>query len=815
MSWVPPDIRLALRGLIRRPGFAAVAILTIALGIGANASIFSIVNGVLIQPLPLPHPDELVRPNVTDPHTGFHISLSIPNFRDWRDHTRSFVGLGASTARTRTLTGGSQPEVIPVRLIIGDFFETLQVEPALGRWIPAAQTFEGAPAEAVVSYGFWQRRLGGRPDVLGTPITLDGQPFTIVGVMPASFRFPSATTEVFLPMGFYASQMCWEERSCSQGTWAVGRLKPGVTMAMAQTDLDRVVAGIAQQEGEEVATAKLLPLSHFFTGDIRTRLWILMGAVAFVLLIACANVASLLLARGEDRRQELAVRTALGAGRARIVRQLLTESMVLAAVGGLAGSALAYAGVKLLVPAIATDLPSSLVPRIRLNGAVLIFTVVVTLIAGLLFGVAPALRGARARLGEELKDASRGTVGRGRQRLRSTLVVAEVALSLVLLVGAGLMVRTLNNLAHVDKGFSGDHVWTATIPLPHIRYNDKPAAWGFYRDLLERVQAQPGIAAAGLSNIVPLSHSSWERGIWPEGVPTDARNVSSTLYQMVTPDYFHVLGIPLLRGRDFTAQDRDGTALVAIIDETMAQRFWPGEDPIGKRVTFEEAENSTREHPVRLYRTVVGVTRNVRHYELENPSRIQVYVPMAQSGRQWSTSMVLAVKTTGDPLAVTGRIRQQLRAVDPDVPLSELHTMDEYVADALSPTRVVSGLLALFSAAAALLAAIGLFGVLSYMVVLRHREIGIRMALGALPADVLRLVTRQGLAIVGLGVVAGLLAALAVSRILASILYGVKPIEPLIYGAVTLLLLGVALGAAALPARRAVRVDPMRALRDS
>jgi putative ABC transport system permease protein len=814
MGSIWQDIRFGLRTLRKRPGFTAIAVLTIALGIGANTSIFSIVNGVLLEPLPLHQPDGLVTPNVISPR-GFEISLSIPNFKDWRERSRSFESFGANMSRNMTLTGIDRPEIIRARFVLGDYFETLGVPPFKGRTIRSDETWAGAAPIAVVTYGFWQRRLGGDPNVIGRTITLDNEVFEIVGVMPPRFQFPSADTEAFLPMGYISERLCWEVRDCSQGTWAVARLADGVTIETAQADLDRIHREIEEEEGQEEARPELESLTDAYVSDVRTPILILMGAVGFVLLIACANVASLLLSRGESRRREIAVRTALGAGRRRVVRQLLTESVVLGLAGGALGVGLAYFGTRLLVPAVSDNIPSIMVGRVGLDYTVLAFTFIVSVGAGLLFGIAPALRAASRQLVGELKEGGRGgTGGRRRQRLRSGLVVAEVALSLVLLIGAGLMIQSLRQLQNVDKGFVADNIFTARVSLPRIRYDDKESAWRFFSALLERVQALPSVRTASLTQIVPLQGNSWEQGIIPEGMDPDPENFQSVLFYMVTPDHFATFGIPLLAGRVFNEADREGAPLVCIIDETMAEKFWPGEDPIGKRVSFEEAEESTRENPIRIYRTVVGVVRNVRHYELENPSRITVYVPFAQSGVSWSTAMHIVAKTRGDPLQLTELVRRELNLLDPEVPLYQIETMEAYVSESLSRTRLVGGLLTVFSAIALALSAIGIFGVMSFSVVQRVREIGIRMALGARADDVVRMVTRQGLIVTLTGVVLGLLAAFALTRLMTSVLYEVNPVEPITYAGFAGFLILVSLLAAYLPARRATRVDPAIVLRE-
>ncbi|MGD8700233.1 MAG: ADOP family duplicated permease, partial [Gemmatimonadales bacterium] len=573
---------------------------------------------------------------------------------------------------------------------------------------------------------------------------------------------------------------------------------------------------IAEEEGQEVAVARLETLSDTYVGDVRAAILILMGAVGFVLLIACANVASLLLSRGESRRRELAVRLALGAGRRRVVRQLLTESVLLGLAGGVLGIGLAYAGIRLLQPAVADSIPSTLLGRIGLDYTVLAFTFVVAVGSGLLFGIAPALRASGQPLAAELKEGGRGgTAGRARQHLRSGLVVGEVALSLVLLIGAGLMIQSLRQLHNVDKGFDSANIFTARISLPRIRYDEKEKAWPFFDSLLRRVQALPGVQSASLTQIVPLQGNSWEQSLVPEGVAPDPENLQSVLYYMVTPDHLWTFGIPLLRGRVFNEQDRDGAALVCMIDETMAEKFWPGEDPIGKRVSLmNEAEELTGGDPILKYRTVVGVVRNVRHYELETPARITIYVPFAQMNGHWTSAVHIAAKTVADPLMLTEMVRRELNALDPEIPLYQIETMEGYVREALSNTRLVGGLLTIFSVLALVLSAIGIFGVMSFAVVQRLREIGIRMAIGAHAGDVVRLVAGQGLKVAALGVALGLFAAFALTRLLSSVLYEVDPVEPITYAVFAVFLVGVSLLAAYWPARRATRVDPVSVLRE-
>ncbi len=813
MSSLWSDLRQAVRSLARRPAFALVVVLTIALGIAVNATIFSVVNAVLLEPIPVKAPERLIRPDVRDAGSGYLISTSIPNFKDWRNENRTLASFGLNASRTYTLTGGDRPEIVRGRIILGDYFETLGVPPARGRWITAAETDRGAAAIAVVSDRFVTRRLPAGADPIGRAIVLDGEPFTIVGVMPPSFTFPSPDAEVFLPMGYFANRLCWDERGCSQGSWAVGRLKPGVDLAAAQQDLDRVWKGINEREGREQARAELHLLSERMLGRSRTPLLVLMGSVAFVLLIACANVASLILARGEARRREIAVRTALGASRGRVVAALMAEAGVLSLIGGGIGLGLTWLGVGLLRPVVADQLPAMAAGRLGVNSTVALFALTAAMASGVFFGLVPALRSA-SRANEDLRPGSR-MVGGGRQRLRTALVVVEVALSLVLLAGAGLMIRSLRNLRQVDKGFDGRNVLTAEIPLPAVRYGTKDQVLAFYQQLLPRARALPGVVDVAVSNAVPLSQSSWENGVVPEGLdPAQPENYQSMLFGMVTPDYFDVLGIPLLRGRTFTDADREGAPPVAVVDEVLAEKFWPGQDPIGKRISFERAPGSTHDHPIASYRTVIGVTKNVRHYELETASRMQVYVPLHQSGQLWSRVLSIMLSTRNDPRRATEPLRRAVLQFDADVPLDRVETVEGFVDAALGPTRVVGDLLTLFSGLAAGLAGLGLFGVLAYSVAQRGREIGVRVALGASARQVVTLVAGQGLRLAVAGIAIGLGAAIGLTRLLRSVLFDVAPVDPLTFGATAGVVVLVALIAAVVPARRAARTDPAVVLRE-
>jgi putative ABC transport system permease protein len=801
-------MRLALRSLARHPGFTAVGALTIALAVAGNTTIFAVLKALVLDPLPFKNPRELVTLDVRSTR-GFLISLSIPNYRDW-GASHAFQTVGASAPWGMILTGRDQAQVLNLRAVLGDFFGTLGATPYRGRLLSAAENEPGAEATIVLGYRFWRTRLGGDPGLLGQTLLLDQRPYVVIGILPDGFGYPAPDVDGYIPMGSIPG-LPWEVRGSSFGTLMIARLAPGATPASAQQDLSRITSGVEAQVGQAIAHPELRTLTDFYVRDLQRQAWVLMGAVGFVLLIAVANVGSLVLARGEDRRREIAVRAALGARRRELILLLLSESLVLSFLGGVLGLALSYAAVRALVPMLPSDIPPLLTGRISLDAGVLLFTVALTAAAGLLFGTVPALRASALELAPELREGTRGSSGR--QRIRSALVVTEVALALVLLIGAGLMLESLQNLRAVDKGFDGSGVLTARVGIPQQRYTTKERWRAFFDDLMPRVRAIPGVRTAALSLLLPLTQRSWEMGILPDNVPFDPTRTESVLYNYVTLDYFQAMGVSLLQGRGFTGADRDGAPPVAIIDETMARKFWPGQDPLGKRVTWEFADGSTPEHPIPVYRIVVGVVKNVRHYQLANPSRIQVYVPMAQTLRTWGQGLYLIVKSDLPPSALAEPLRREVARLDPDVPLSAVRLLDEYVAGDLSGSRVMSVLLATFGAVALLLAAVGIFGLVSYTVARRGREIGIRMALGANAGSVFAWVGRLGLQLAGVGVGIGLLAAVAVTRLIRTLLFGVGPLDPSLYAGLAVLLLAISLLATYLPARRAVRIDPAAVLK--
>jgi putative ABC transport system permease protein len=796
-------LQSTLRSLRQRPGFTTLAVTALALGVGATTAVYTLVHDVLIAGLPYEQPERLVTPDVRSPQ-GYLISLSVPYYRAWSERSRVFSSWGGSAGWSFIRPGTDGSEVVDARLVLGDFFGTLGIAPALGRTFGAAETTRGAAPVIVLGNGFWRRVFGGDPSVIGQPIVTDGFTGTVVGVLPPGVGYPSADVEAYVPMGAL-SDLPWENRMSSFGMRAVARMRDGVTLASAQADLSRVAAELAAEFGEPVAKPELRRLDDLFLGDVRVGLWTLMGAVGLLLLIACANVANLALARGEGRARELAVRAALGAGRGRLMGLLLGESMTLAAVGGALGIAFAALVIGPLPSLLPLNLPALLTTRVALSPAVLVFALGVTALSAVLFGLLPALRIGGRRQPAHLHDGTR-TAGGGRdaRRLRDGLVVVQVALSLVLLVGAGLLVRSLQRLSHVDKGFSARDVITARLQAPVGTFATPEQRHAFYDALITQLDASPGVVSAAATQLIPLVPRSWEKRIAPEGASLVMNKTPSVLYNVVSPDYFRTMGIPVLRGRGFTAADRADAAHVAVIDETMAERFWPGEDPLGKRVTFTG-------EPVE-WMTVVGIAANVRHYELQSPSRIQVYVPMRQAPPM---GLSVAVKhRPGAQAATAGLLRRAVAALQPGVAVSNLRPLEDIVGDALGPTRALGLLVLLFGGCAVLLAAFGIFGVLSLTVARRRRELGVRLALGATPAGVLRLVARYGVGLALVGSVVGLVAALAANRFIGSLLFQVKPFDPMVYATVTLALVAVAAVAALLPATRAAHTDPARVLRE-
>ncbi|HEX5581011.1 MAG TPA: ABC transporter permease [Gemmatimonadaceae bacterium] len=797
------DIRYALRTLRKSPGFTVFAVLTIALGIGATTTIFGVVDGVLLSPLPYREPATLVGVHETDPGAGNDAFPTTPaTFLDWRKETRSFTAMAASRNQAATLTGDGEPQRVPGGAVSAGFFEVLGVRPIIGRGFTAEEDAAGAGQVVVLSEGLWRERFGGDRAVVGRTMNVNGRPYTIVGVMPASLRLPSADTELWVPLAFSA-----EEASArgSHHLQVVARLAPGATLEQANAEL-RTIAARMQREYPEFQSgfgAAARPLSTDIVGDVGRPLWVLAGAVGFLLLICCANVANLMLARAASRRKEIAIRSAIGAGRGHIVRQLLAESLVLSLIGGGAGLVLAAWGTDLLVALGPAELPR--LQEIGVDARVAAFALAASLVTGALFGIAPAVHASRSDLNDTLKDGTKGSSGGpGRARARQALLVAEVAISLTLLVGAGLMMKSLNRLRAVDPGFRTTGILTAQLPLPLARYDSTYKRMALYQALEERARAIPGVRSVGFTSGVPLSGSTAILGYWIEGKTprNDNSQVPTATFYQVAGDYFQTMGIPLRKGRYLGAGDRADAPRAAVVNETLARQQFAGEDPIGKR--FQIGPDSAP------YYTIVGVVGDSRHQGLGAEPPPQLYVPFAQEG---FGNLSLVVHAEGDPTRLIASLRGELQALDPDLPLARARTMDDVIAEGIARPRFITLLLGAFAGIALVLALVGTYGVVAYTVAQRTQEFGIRMALGADARRVLVDVVMHAARVTAIGIVVGVAAALVLSRGLATLLFQVHVTDPVTYAVIAALLLGVTVLASWIPARRATRVTPLNALR--
>lgn len=792
------DLRYAVRTLRASPGFTLMAMLTLALGIGANSAIFSVVNAVLLRPLPYAHPERLVRvwPESMVPQAGFV---------EMRDRTRSFEHLGGvGSEGDMVLTGQGTPERLRGVPVTGSVFPLLGVEAVAGRTFLPEEERAGGGRVVVLSHGLWQQRFGGDRAVVGRTITLDGFPHTVVGVMGAGFHFPSREAQVWTPVVLDAGNpgAYWNPA----GLFLFGRLHEGATVEGALAEVRSVIPRIREafpwpMPTEWGAGAGVVPLHEQVVGGVRTPLLLLLGAVGLVLLIACANVANLLLARGMARRREIATRVALGAARGRLARQLLTESLVLALLGGAAGLLLATAGGRMLVRLLPADMPRA--EEIGTDASVLGFTLLLALLTGVAFGLFPALWGSRADLQASLKDGVKGTGGAG-NRVSRALVAIEVALAVVLVISAGLLVRSVSLLQQVDPGFRAGGVVTARLTPAGERYQDPERVRAFYRDLLARVQALPGVETASVTNQLPLDGGFASFPFEVEGQPL-APGATPPVggSWLVSPGYLQAMGVPLVRGRGIEEADQAGAPDVALVNEKMASQYWPGQDAVGKR--FKPVWWQDR------WLTVVGVVGNVRHEGLASVERPEFYRPFTQEP---TAAMMLVVRSrAADPAGLVAAVRTAVADTDPDVPVSDVRMMEQVVGASLARPRFVMLLLAVFAGVALVLGAVGIYGVMAYAVTQRRHEIGIRMALGAGPVSVQRMVVKGGLTLAVLGLLAGIAAAFATTRLLASQLFGVGPADPLTFVGVALAVMAVAFVATWVPARRATRVDPMVALR--
>jgi putative ABC transport system permease protein len=802
------DVKYGTRMLVKSPGFTLVAALTLALGIGANSAIFSVVNAVLLRPLPYPDAEKLVFLTEWSEQVP-NMSFSVANFSDVRDQNNVFESIVASRSQSYVLTGADEPERLNGRQVTAGFFPTFRIRPLIGREFTAEEDKPGGERVALLGEGMWTRRFARDPGVVGKALMLNGESFTVIGVLPATMHGTWRTFDVWTSLGRLEDQIGGaNNRGNHPGIYVVGRRKSGVTVEQARANVVAIAKRLAEEYPNNNARQSMTvaPLLDAVVGDLGSILPLLLGAVGFVLLIACANVANLLLARAATRQREIAVRTALGARRTRVIRQLLTESVLLAFAGGVLGIGLAYGGVQGLIAISPANTPR--INEVTVDGAVLGFTLLVSLLTGLIFGLAPALQASRPDVAETLKEGGRsGGGGVGRHRVRSGLVIAEVSLALVLLVGAGLMLKSFLRVLDADPGFHSENVLTMTVALPQMKYPDAEKRRAFYRQALEKVRVLPGVEAAAIT--LPLL-GGWQTSFAIEGEPPPPPGQApSTDITRVSPDYFRAMGVRLIKGRHFTEQDQDGQQPVCIVDEKMVQAHWPGADPLGKRMRLGAGPNNNNP-----WMTVVGVVAHVKNYGVDQDSRVETYVPYPQNP---VGSLTFVLKTAADPGSLTSAVRGAVRSVDAELPVFGARALEEIISDGRAQRRIAAQLLATFSGLALLLAAVGIYGVMSYSVTQRAHEIGIRMALGAQKRDVLRLIVGHGMTLAGIGLTVGLALALGLAfslrGALTTMLFRVSHTDPPTYASVPLLLAAVALLACYIPARRALRVDPMVALR--
>jgi len=820
MATLFQDIRYGIRMLIKTPAMTAIVILALALGIGANTAIFSVINAVVLRPLPYDQPEQLLFLNERSPVLD-EMSISYPNFTDWRNQNHVFEKIGVYNRNSYNLTGYGDAERILTAQCSADLFAALRANAMIGRVFTNDEDKPGGAPVVVLSYALWQRRFGGQNSVLNQTLTLNARPYTVIGVMPPEYAFPTRA-EMWVPVGQLSGDPNWQERGNHPGLYAVARLKPGTTREQAQADMNNVAANLEKQYPDSNSRngIRIRTLMEVLVGNtVKQTLWILFGAVAFVLLIACANIANLLLARATGRRKEMAIRAAMGAGRWRIVRQLLTESLLLAIVGGGVGLIISRLMIKWILYVSPTAIPRS--REIALDWKVLGFTLGVSVLTGILFGLVPALQSGEVDVHETLKEAGRGTSAK--HWLRSSLVIVEVATTMVLLIGAGLMIRSFYRLQNVNPGFSYDRLTSFTVALPQRKYVTEEQRSTFFNNLLQNIRTLPGVQYVGAASGLPLGNNGWQTSFVVDGRPQPPRGQTPLMEACtVSPDYFRAMGIPLRQGRYFTDQDNrsfiagrdlsklnEGERLISgvnviIVDELFAKQHWPNENAVGKRIRFGTDAGAP-------LLEVVGVVGRVKMESLSDDSnRVQGYFSFSQVP---FSGMTVIVKGNGDPNQLIASARAQVRSIDPDQPIYNIRTMDEIRGEAVAPQRLNLMLLSIFAGIAFVLAVVGIYGVMSYAVTQRTHEIGIRMAIGAQPRDVFRMILGQGMLLTIIGMVVGLVGAFALTRLMATMLFAVKPTDPATFAGVALLLATVALVACYIPGRRATKVDPVNSLR--
>ena len=806
------DLRFCLRTLRKNASFTLATIFALALGIGANASIFTIVRSVLLRPLAMKNPQELVELWRVRPERDRY-PFNVPAFIDVRDRNRSLQDVAAYGSWNANLQGEAEPERLLGVRASANYFQMLGIQAALGRTLVADDDVPGRPKVVVITYGLWQRRFGADPSIVNKPVLLNGEPYTVVGVLPRTFALGYVAAEIAVPLVPDADP--WRNvRGSIHFLRLVARLKPGVTRQQAKADLDSIAAQVRREYPVEYAGwigMKVVPLDEEVVGNTRLMLLVLMGAVGLVLLIACANIASLLIAKASARGKEIAIRSALGGGQWRLVRQFLLEGLVLSATGGLLGTLLATWGVKLLLTLASTDLPRS--AEVQVDPAILLLTLAVSLACGILFGLIPAIQALRRDVTEGLRsDGRTSTAGAARGRVRSVLVIGEVALSIVLLVGAGLLLKSFLRLQSIDPGFRSEKLLTLRLALPVTRYKSTEMLTRFHDRLLPRVAALPGVTSVGSTEILPLSGLSASSSFIIVGrPPISDKGKPVAHYRAIDSGYFRTMGIPILRGRDISDADTPKTTSVAIVSEALAKQYWPNENPVGQHVKLDDSAGPARELEV------IGVSGDIRAMELDQDPTPIMFIALAQAPqdavRFIANNLFWVVKTSTEPMSLANTVRREIHAVDGDVAAASTLTMEQYMERSVNARRFSLEILGIFAAAALLLAATGLYALLSHSAAQRTREIGVRVALGAQPSDVLRLIVGQGLSLAALGVVIGGAGALALSSIITAMLFNVAPRDPVTLIGVSVMLLAVAAGASYVPARRALRVDPVTALR--
>jgi predicted permease len=810
METLLKDLRYGARMLLNQPAFTTVAIITLTLGIGANTAIFSLVNAVLLRQLPFNNPEQLVSVWTVDKVVE-KSPISIPDFVDFRDQNQLLDKMAAVAGWSANLTGNGDPERLQAVRVSGNLFQMFGVDTIIGRTLLPDDDNPGSQRVVVLSYGLWQRRFGADRNLVGNTLTLNGDSYTVVGILPPDFTFPGSKAELGVPL-VIDTQPARKERN-THFLRVFARLKPGVTRQQAQAEMNGIARHLQEQYPETNARkpgARIAALHDEIVGNFRMALLVLLGAVGFVLLIACANLANLLLARATTRHREMAIRAALGATRMRLMRQLLTETILLALVGGVLGLLMAHWGLNLLVALSPADLPRA--KEAGIDGRVLGFALGLSLFVGILFGLAPALQASKADLNEGLKGGSRGSTESRRNRVRSLLVVTEVALSLMLLIGAGLFVKSFLRLQEVDPGFNTEKLLVVRVALPRTRYSKTGAVVSFYDQLSSRIETLPGVQSAGAVSIHPLSTSRVSMDFTIDGRPLPSlEEVPAAQYRMVSPSYFRTMNIPVLKGREFTDMDTERTAGVVIINENLARRFWPNENPVGWHLWIKEGDPTPRGVEI------VGVVGNVKQFELEGDPTFDLYAPYRQIpevlASMAANNMSWVVRVGPDPMTLADAVRREAQIVDRDVPASLAGTMEQLVAGSVAPRRFNSFLLGIFAGTALLLALMGIYAVMSYSVTQRTQEIGIRMALGAQQGNVVRLLVAQGLKVIMMGVAVGLVGAIALTAVISSLLFGISAIDPPVFLIISMLFACVALLASYIPARKATKVDPIIALR--